>query len=220
LYKSDVYGNSAVLHWKPTPAGKYVVQYKTVTATDWQQEIVNNAALLAISNLACNTPYQFRVKAICGNNDSSAFSAAEAFTTLACDVNCDPLPTRWSTEDVGNPEFSGAACYNSATATFELRGYGINIGGTADQFRYAFKSLVGAGEIKTRIVDIDNTNPDNKLGIMIRESLAPGAKNVFLAITSGNGAVFQSRSTTDGATTSLYSSDTVKAPYIYIQRWA
>lgn len=212
LYKSDVYGNSAVLHWRSTGVAKYVVQYKTVTAADWQQATADTT-LLSIANLACNTPYQFRVKAVCAVGDSSVFSATEAFTTLACEVNCDPLPTRWSTEDAGNPEFSGAACYNSATSTFELKGYGIDIGGTADQFRYAFKTLVGNGEIKVRITDLDNVGPDNKFGIMIRESLAPGAKMAFLGLTSGNGTVFITRSATDAVSTATYSSNTIKAPY-------
>ena len=212
LYKSDVYGNSAVLHWKPTGVTKYVAQYKTVTATDWQQA-VTDTTILSVANLACNTPYLFRVRAVCADGDSSLFSAAESFTTLPCEANCDPLPTRWSTEDVGNPEFSGAACYNSTTSTFELTGHGIDIGGTADQFRYAFKTLVGNGEIKVRITDLDNTDPDNKFGIMIRESLAPGSRSSFLGLTSANSVVFINRSVTDSPSVKTYSSDTIKAPY-------
>ncbi|HVX51267.1 MAG TPA: discoidin domain-containing protein, partial [Chitinophagaceae bacterium] len=212
LYSTDVYGNSAVVHWKTTGAAHYLVQYKTVTAANWQQ-VVTDASQLAINNLACNTPYQYQVKAICSDADSSDFSTTEAFTTLACDANCDPLPTRWSTEDVGNPEFSGSACYNSGTGTFQLQGYGIDIGGTADQLRYAFKTLVGDGELKARITDIDNSDPNNKMGIMIRESLAPGARSVFLGITSGSGAVFITRAQTDGVANAAYSSATIKAPY-------
>lgn len=212
LYASDVYENSATLHWSGADASGYVVQYKTVTAINWVQAIVSSNSL-SLEALSCNTPYLFRVLSLCNAGDSSVFSDAGAFTTLACDINCDPLPTRWSTQDIGDVAATGSACYNSATGTFELKGGGTDIGGTTDLFRFAYKTLVGDGEIKARVVDQDAIHPMNKVGIMLRESLAPGSRNVFLALTSGSGAVFQSRASTDGTTNATYSDISIKAPY-------
>src|SRR4029077_8626329 len=59
-------------------------------------------------------------------------------------------------------------------------------------------TFIGDGEIKARIKSIDNTNDWNKCGIMIRESLAPGSRHVFIALTSGNGIALQNRLQTDG----------------------
>jgi hypothetical protein len=210
LNSSNVYQTTATLHWSATPASNYVVGYKTVTATNWVQTTAASNSV-TINDLSCNTPYLYRAQAVC-NGDTSDYSAAGGFTTLACDINCDPLPTRWSTQDIGNTAIVGSACYNSATGTFELKGSGADIGGSQDAFRFAYKTVVGDGEIVARVVDQDNVNNNNKCGLMIRESLAEGSKFAFVYTTSRNGIVFQNRSQTDGLSheQSQYG---LKAPY-------
>ena len=76
-----------------------------------------------------------------------------------------------------------------------------------------YKTLIGDGDIITRVFDQDLVNTQNKAGIMVRESLAPGSKNVFIGLTSGTGAVFQGRLQTDGTTSISNSSSVVNAPY-------
>ena len=145
---------------------------------------------------------------------AATFSSSAGFTTLECDINCDPLPTRWSTQDIGDVGVAGSACYNSATGTFELKGSGSDIWDTQDQFRFAYKTIVGDGTITARIVDQDNTNEWNKVGIMVRETLAEGSRHAFVAITSGNGVAFQNRTITDGASNNYnIGAGTIKAPY-------
>ncbi len=211
LYVSDVYEQSAVLHWTGSGASGYVVQYKTVTATNWTQTTTTTNEL-ALTNLSCNTPYLFKVLAVCAAGDSTLFSTAGAFNTLPCDAGCDPLPTRWSTQDIGDVALSGAACYNSATNTFDLKGSGNGAGGTADAFRFAYQTVIGDGEVIARVLDLDNAFIENKAGIMVRESLAPGSRNVFLALTGDHAAVYQWRTATDGVTGSSFTAG-VDAPY-------
>ncbi len=199
LFTTDIYQTTATLHWAGS-ASRYAVQYKTVAAVNWMQTTTTSNSIV-LNNLSCNTPYLYRLQAFCGGSDSSGFSASGGFTTLECNSNCDPLPTRWSTQDVGNVAVPGSACYNSTSATFELNGSGADIGGTGDAFRFAYKTVVGDGEIIARVVDIDNINTDNKCGIMVRESLAEGSKFAFIGLTSGRGAIFQTRTTTDQTTT-------------------
>lgn len=206
LSSSDVYQTAATLHWSPTVASTYMVGYKTVTAANWAQTLATTNSI-TLNDLSCNTPYLYRVQAICGAADTSDYSASGGFTTLPCDINCDPLPTRWSTQDIGNTELAGSACYNSATATFELKGSGD----APDAFRFAYKTVVGDGEIIARVVDQDNVNSNNKCGIMVRESLAEGSKYAFIYVTSGNSVAFQSRSATNGPT-SEQSRQGIKAP--------
>lgn len=196
LYTSDVYEDNVTLHWNAVTAKSYNVQYKTVTATNWVQ-VTSATNSITLNNLSCSTPYLYKIQTVC-NDGTSEFSTQGSFTTLGCDANCDPLPTRWSTQDVGDVGFAGSACYNSTTGTFELKGSGADIWDTQDAFRFAYKTLVGNGDIKARVVDIDNVNPWNKTGIMIRESLDPSSRHVFLAFTSGNGVAFQRRVTTNG----------------------
>ncbi|QEC67241.1 T9SS type A sorting domain-containing protein [Panacibacter ginsenosidivorans] len=210
LYTSDVYENTATLHWNPVSATGYNVQYKTVTATNWVQT-TSTPNSIVLNGLSCSTPYLYRIQTVCSDG-TSAFSTQGSFTTLACEINCDPLPTRWSTQDIGDVGTTGSACYNSTTGTFELKGSGADIWDTQDAFRFAYKTLVGNGDIKARVVDIDNINPWNKAGIMVRESLDPSSRHVFIALTSGNGVAFQRRVTTGGYSDNDNTANTNVAP--------
>jgi hypothetical protein len=212
LSSTSITSSSAMLNWTSNGASAYAVQYKTVTAIDWNQLIAadNN---ITLNNLACNTPYQYRIRSICAAKDSSDFSDAAGFTTLACTINCDPLPTRWFTQDIGNTGVAGSACYQSSSATFQLHGSGSDIWGTQDAFRFAYKTITAGGEIIARVATQDNVNTWNKCGIMIRESLAEGSRHAFIALTSANGVAFQNRLVTDGSSNNVNTGVGIKAPY-------
>src|SRR6185369_12184421 len=90
---------------------------------------------------------------------------------------------------------------------------GADIWDPVDGFRFAYKTFVGNGEYVAKVLTMDNTNPWNKCGIMFRESLAEGSRHAFIALTSGNGAAFQNRTQTDGASNNVNTSTTIKAPY-------
>ena len=130
---------------------------------------------------------------------------------MSCNSNCGPLPTRWTTQDIGDVEAAGSACFSNGV--FELHGSGKDIWDNQDGFRFAYKTFVGDGEIKARVKSLDNTNEWNKCGIMIRESLAPGSKHVFIALTSGNGIAFQNRLQTDGTSNNVNTGPGIIAPY-------
>jgi len=73
---------------------------------------------------------------------------------------------------------------------------GADIWGTADECRFAFKTLTGDGEIIARVDSIDNAvDLWAKVGVMIRETADAGSRNTFMAMTAGNGggATFQQR---------------------------
>ena len=96
--------------------------------------------------------------------------------------------------------------------TIVVGGGGADIAGTADEFRFVYKRLSGDGSIVARVDTIGNTNGSAKAGVMIRESLDPTAKHAMVAVTPGNGIVFQDRSTTGTAGTEITAAGLV-APY-------
>ncbi|HVZ55292.1 MAG TPA: discoidin domain-containing protein [Chitinophagaceae bacterium] len=210
LSVTDIYENTAVLHWSGPAADAYLLQYKTVSAPDWIS-VVADTTRVQLTNLSCATDYLFRVRHICGAGDTSGYAQQSAFSTLACNSHCGPLPTRWTTQDVGDVGAAGSACFNAGV--FELHGSGTDIWDTQDAFRFAFKTFVGDGEIRVRVVTLDNSNPWNKCGIMFRESLAPGSRHAFLALTSGNGVAFQNRTQTDGFSNNVNTGPGTSAPY-------
>ncbi len=215
LSSSNILENGAVLHWTGNDTTKYVVQYKTVTAVDWNRA-VSATNTITLKDLSCNTPYQYRVQKICSNNDTSDFSASAGFTTLECNssANCNPLPTRWSTEDIGNPGLPGTACYEGGTGTFQLKGSGgHDYWDTKDELRFAYKTISAGGELIARITDQDNANQWDKVGIMVRESLAEGSRYAFICLTAANGAAFETRSVTDNPGVNTNTGFGIKAPY-------
>ena len=209
LIVSDIYENDANLHWNANGANQFTVRYKTVSADNWTTA-TTTTNLLTLSGLACGTDYLFAVQATCAASDTSEFSSSSAFSTLPCNTNCSPLPTRWTTQDIGDVNVAGSACYNNGV--FTLSASGTDIWDVADAFRYAYTTNKGNFEIKARITSLDGSNAWNKCGIMIRENLTPGSRNAFVALTRGNGAVFQNRTVADGGTGSS-NNGALQAPY-------
>jgi hypothetical protein len=206
---TNVYENSATLNWSAL-GNNFLVQYKTPSAGSWTQVQVSSDSL-TLKGLACATDYLFRIRKLCSAIDTSDYSVSGAFSTLPCNQNCDPLPTRWISLDIGDVDAAGSACY--IDGVFTLKGSGDDIGGNADGFRFAYKTYVGDGDYYIRVANMDNSSSLNKCGIMFRESLAAGSRNVFVAVTSRSGVVFENRLQTDGASNTINTLLSVQTPY-------
>jgi len=85
---------------------------------------------------------------------------------------------------------------------FSVSSAGTDIWNNGDEFRFAYKQLSGNGSITAKVDSLVNTNVWAKAGLMIRESLEPGARHAMCVITPGSGASFQRREITGGASTS------------------
>ncbi len=210
LSADNIYGDAATLTWIGNGADSFNVQYKTVSAGSWTT-VATNTNSLTLTGLACATDYLFGVQGKCSSNGTSDYTESAAFSTLSCDVDCSPLPTRWTTQDIGDVGVAGSACFSNEV--FTLKGAGDDIWNTADAFRFAFTTNVGDIEIKARVTTMDGTNEWNKCGLMIRESLTPGSRHAFVAITGANGAAFQNRTVTDGESNNTNTGAGIGAPY-------
>lgn len=146
----------------------------------------------------CTTPL-YRLIFISTLAALSAFSATAAAPAL-------------NSSDVGAVAAAGST--SVANDVFTIRGSGADIWGAADEFRFAYASLNGDGEISVRIDSLSATDPWTKAGVMIRESLQPGARYAFSLVTSAYGADFQYRQSTNGAAGPSSTNDGVtRAPY-------
>jgi YD repeat-containing protein len=117
--------------------------------------------------------------------------------------------------DIGTTGAVGSSGSSGTTTT--VSGAGADVWGTADAFQFDAQAFTGDGTITARVSSQTPTNYWAKAGVMIRETLAAGSTNVFVALTPGtitpnNGAVMQSRSATNGNTVSAQGS-IVNAPY-------
>ena len=98
----------------------------------------------------------------------------------------------------GNP----ASFVATGPGAMTMSAWGTDIYNTADQCRFAYKSLTGNGTIIARVDNIGNSDPWAKGGVMIRESLDAGSRFAIVFASSGNGVRFQARALTDNAATS------------------
>ncbi len=98
----------------------------------------------------------------------------------------------------GNP----VSFVETGPGAITMSAWGTDIYGTADQCRFAYKSLAGNGAIIARIESLGNSDPWAKGGVMIRESLDAGSRFAIILASPGNGVRFQARLITDTGATS------------------
>ena len=101
-----------------------------------------------------------------------------------------------------------------------VTGDGRDIWDNHDEFTYAYRTLNGDGTMVARVTSIGpGTNTWAKGGVMIRQSLNGGSTHAMMVLTAntdgaaGNGASFQYRATTDGASANNDSVSVIAAPY-------
>jgi hypothetical protein len=105
--------------------------------------------------------------------------------------------------------FKGRPAYSSnftegPAGTYTITAAGADIWNVADEFHFAYKELPSNQTISiiAKVEILDSVNKDSKAGIMIRDSLEPGAKNAALLLTTDpeKGLRYQTRVSTDGGT--------------------
>lgn len=124
-------------------------------------------------------------------------------TPFTLTVNAPPgLPAPWQTADIGGVGAAGSASMSGGLYTVQGAG---TISGSADNFRFVYQPLSGDGEIKVRLRSMENTGPNGRIGVIIRESLTSGSEYAFMGISSDGIFRWQRRSKTGGPTSSTTS---------------
>ncbi|HUR58813.1 MAG TPA: hypothetical protein VM029_13960 [Opitutaceae bacterium] len=145
-----------------------------------------------------NTPNWYRVYVFSATGGSMS-NQLSANTAPAGSPPPEPPPGTPSLNTY-NQGTSGSAAYDSTARAWSVSGGGADIWGNADAFTFAAQQWTGDVELVARVASLDNTNPWAKAGVMFRESMEAGARNIFLAATPANGIELQARTVTGGAT--------------------
>jgi regulation of enolase protein 1 (concanavalin A-like superfamily) len=132
-------------------------------------------------------------------NDSNAIS----FT-----VTSQPLPVSWLDQDVGSVGLAGSASYANSTFTVAGAGQGTFFS-SSDGFHFVYQSLAGDGTIVARVVSLEGSSAA-QVGIMIRETLDPGANHVYLFDYSS--AIWMTERTSTGASSTYQSLGSATLP--------
>jgi autotransporter-associated beta strand protein len=138
-----------------------------------------------------STNFAFRI-------DAGALTAAgqrvfvDAVTLTAnTQIPAPVITNSWRTQDIGNAGNTGFVATNGAT--FTVSGSGLDIWNSGDAFRFLYLTRSGDGQFSARVTGITPTDPWAKAGVMIRESLDPGARHALMTLTCSNGVAFQQR---------------------------
>ena len=87
---------------------------------------------------------------------------------------------------------------------FTVSGSGADIWSNADAFQFVSETQTGDGMITAFVVSQTNTDAWAKAGVMMRETQDADSTFAMVAVTLGNGVVFEYRSTTGGSATNIY----------------
>lgn len=178
---------SVSLGWEHTPgASSYVVSRADVAAGPFVK--VSGRITGAGWVHSGSTGGYYRVQAVDALGNMSGQSP-----TVVADLSpsASALDALWASADVGSVAASGSASRSASSIT--LRSFGRDLWGSSDGFHYVFRPLVGNGAITVRVSTQEVTHPWARTGVMIRESLAPDARQAAMLVTGANGAEFNWR---------------------------
>src|SRR5712692_8637836 len=122
-----------------------------------------------------------------------------------------PLPSGWSDGDIGSVGLAGSGTF--ANGTFTIKGAGLGtFSTTSDGINFVSQSLSGDGTIVARVVSQQGST-DVQAGVMVRETLDPGATNAYLFYRSSGASIYLTQRTSTGATSSFQSLGGVTLAY-------
>lgn len=185
------------LNWTDNSSNETSFYIERATNSSFTQNLVtknvgSNTTSYQDTGLSGSTTYYYRIRA--SNLDGySGYSNVVNYTTLV------GTSIFTGNQDIGS--FTPAGSYGENSGTYTVNGAGSDIWNNSDQFQFVYKSLSGDGTIIARVDSVENTDVWAKAGVMFRNTLDAGSIHALMAITPGNGAAFQYRSSTNGNST-------------------
>lgn len=89
------------------------------------------------------------------------------------------------TGPVGDPGIAGGTQFADAGKKFTVKGGGTDIGGTADNFQFAWRTVSEDCELVARVESVQPQVSQAKFGLMVRADLARDASQATIFITGG-----------------------------------
>jgi autotransporter-associated beta strand protein len=119
-------------------------------------------------------------------------------------------PGTWADAEIGTLGVAGGSAISGSN--YSILGSGADIYGTADACHFLYQTTNGDGTFTARVTSQTAADVWSKAGVMVRESTAAGARNLFVCITPNNGVSYQNRPTTSGSSYTTTASGPT-APY-------
>ena len=105
------------------------------------------------------------------------------------------------TNDIGNVNHKGSVKFDSSDGTYTISGSGTNMWLNSDEFHFVWKKMTGDVSIAATIEMLgDGVDPHRKACLIIRQSLAPNAPYVDIAVHGDGLTAMQFRESKAGLT--------------------
>jgi hypothetical protein len=123
------------------------------------------------------------------------------------------LPLPWTLGRIGIVSQDSTAWGDFVTLKLKSSG---SLAGTADSGIFTWQTLSGDGDITARISALESATSSSRVGLEIRESLAPNAKHIFLG-TDGSGFLYMISRNKTGGSTSMFKVGIGRTPNIWLR---
>ena len=176
IYSADASENAA--YTGQSLAGQAVdpdagdtITYWKISGPDWLN-IARDGQLSGTPSAGSAGNNSFHIRAV----DSSL---ATVDTELRINVVGLPLP--WRSSDLGWGQFPGSVSF--LNGSFTQTGSG-SLGQASDKTRSTYQTFSGNGSIIAKVRLDSNSGPEGYAGIMIRDSMGPRSRQIFLGLGS------------------------------------
>lgn len=164
--------------------------------------------ILNVSGLTENVLYTLRVSGVHDLSSAGNVIPANTQQTFAA--------ITYTPADVGSPTNAGSI--TAVAGGYDIQGNGADIGGTRDQFHFAYQEKSGDFDVRVRLADLTITDSYVKAGLMVRENLSNTARFAAIFASSAQlGSFFESRLST--ASAARFVDSALKFPANYPWAW-
>lgn len=148
---------------------------------------------------------------------ASASSAAGPFQSNQTSILwTNDTTTNWSGADIGSPALAGS--HSLSNGVWTIAGSGTDIGGTSDQFHFAWQSLAADGGVSARVLSQTNTNSRARAGVMLRQSTTANAPFYAVVATPQSGIFVLKRTTQGGGVSTVANIAGTTPTYLQVLR--
>ena len=157
------------------------------------------------------TNFAFRIDASALSATGQSVFVDDVRLTADVEMPAALAPQTWQTCDIGNAGNAGFVTTNPTS--FTISGSGLDIWNNGDAFRFLYQNRTGDGYFTARVTALAASDTWAKAGVMMRESLDPGARHAMMILTPGQGVAFQRRVAALGASDTTTIGPSVSPPY-------
>jgi beta-galactosidase len=176
--------NQIVLTWNSSSGASYNVKRSTMTQGPYST-IASSITDTNYTDSGVTTCQTYFYVVTVTNAGYESLPSAQASAEVP-----GVLPPQFNNTDVGPVGVPGSASF--CNGQFNISGSGADIWGRTDAFQFVYFYLPASTncDIRAQVINVENTSPNAKAAVMIRESLAPNSSHAMADVEPSAGLEF------------------------------